>query len=116
MRRDITRKLFLEALAVFVPEDEEACAAWQLIQEAVELQAITPAMALQALEALQGEADNGCGWDEFSTGADLVNWDGEKYDFSRVHVSFVNRHAFCSRARILDAYFKLVDYLALISL
>lgn len=101
------REKFLSIMHSIVSSDAEVDAAWQIIMEAVELHAISPEEALESIEALRGEADNGLGFDEYHTGADLDHWDGSHYDFSRVCISFVQTKTYCSRAALLEQYDRL---------
>lgn len=98
------RETFLTAMHSIVSPDTEVNDAWQIIMEAVELYAVSPEEALDSIEALRGEADNGLSFDEYHTGADLDHWDGSHYDFSRVCIAFVQTKTYCSRAALLEQY------------
>lgn len=103
----MNQQQFLKAMQSVVSPDAEVNDAWQVIMNAVELNAISPEEALESIEALRGDEDNGLGFDEYHTGADMDHWDGSHYDFSRVCISFVQTKTYCSRVALLEQYDRL---------
>lgn len=95
---------FSDAIWALPIEDEEVKDALGLVAEAVELGAVDVEQALESLESLRGEADNGMSFDEYGTGADFdhVQENGH-YDFSRVCIFFLQKKAYCSRQKMLEA-------------